>query len=117
MVKLSIHGEVFHTAAEGNGPVNALDTATRKALLEFYPEIADVQLEDYKVRVLDDHQGTGAIVRVWIRSGDSQRSWQTVGSSPNIIAASWMALADSLAYPLVVPARAHAAATSASAIA
>jgi 2-isopropylmalate synthase len=105
MVKLSIDGEIFHTAAEGNGPVNALDTATRKALMELYPEIANVHLEDYKVRVLDDHQGTGSIVRVWIRSGDSQRSWQTVGSSPNIIAASWMALADSLAYPLVVPAR------------
>jgi 2-isopropylmalate synthase len=103
MVKLSINDQIFHTAADGNGPVNALDTATRKALLEFYPQIADVQLEDYKVRVLDNHHGTGAVVRVWIRSGDSHRSWQTVGSSPNVIAASWMALADSLEYPLVVP--------------
>jgi 2-isopropylmalate synthase len=107
MVKLDIHGTTYHTAADGNGPVNALDTATRKALLEFYPQIADVELEDYKVRVLDDHHGTGAVVRVWIRSGDGSRSWQTVGSSPNVIAASWMALADSLAYPLVVPAHDH----------
>lgn len=105
MVKLDIHGTKYHTAADGNGPVNALDTATRKALLEFYPQIADVELEDYKVRVLDDHHGTGAVVRVWIRSGDGTRSWQTVGSSPNVIAASWMALADSLTYSLVVPAR------------
>jgi 2-isopropylmalate synthase len=103
MVKLDIHGETYHTAAEGNGPVNALDTATRKALLEFYPQIANVELEDYKVRVLDDHHGTGAVVRVWIRSGDGVRSWQTVGSSPNVIAASWMALADSLTYSLVAP--------------
>jgi 2-isopropylmalate synthase len=105
MVKLDIHGTQYHTAADGNGPVNALDTATRKALLEFYPQIADVELEDYKVRVLDDHHGTGAVVRVWIRSGDGNRSWQTVGSSPNVIEASWMALADSLAYSLMVPVR------------
>jgi 2-isopropylmalate synthase len=101
MVKLRIGQHVFHTAAEGNGPVNALDRATRKALQEFYPEIAEVDLEDYKVRVLDDHHGTGAKVRVWIRSGDAHGSWNTVGSSENIIEASWLALADSLAYPLV----------------
>jgi len=101
MVKLRVGDQVFHTAAEGNGPVNALDRATRKALQEFYPEIAAVELEDYKVRVLDDHHGTGAKVRVWIRSGDAQGSWNTVGSSGNIIEASWLALADSLAYPLV----------------
>jgi len=104
-VKLRIGDQVFHTAAEGNGPVNALDQATRKALGAFYPQISDVRLEDYKVRVLDDHHGTGAKVRVWIRSGDHQRSWSTVGCSTNIIEASWMALADSLTYPLVVPAR------------
>lgn len=103
MVKLQIHDQVFHTAAEGNGPVNALDAATRKALQAFYPHIADVRLEDYKVRVLDDHHGTGAKVRVWIRSGDNFRSWSTVGCSTNIIEASWMALADSLTYPLVTP--------------
>jgi 2-isopropylmalate synthase len=104
-VKLKIGDHVFHTAAEGNGPVNALDQATRKALLGFYPQISEVRLEDYKVRVLDDHHGTGAKVRVWIRSGDHQRSWSTVGCSTNIIEASWMALADSLTYPLVVPVR------------
>ncbi len=100
-VKLRIGDQVFHTAAEGNGPVNALDLATRKALREFYPEISEVRLEDYKVRVLDDHHGTGAKVRVWIRSGDGDRTWSTVGSSTNVIDASWLALADSLAYPLV----------------
>lgn len=114
MVKLDIHGTTYHTAADGNGPVNALDTATRKALLGFYPQIADVELEDYKVRVLDDHHGTGAVVRVWIRSGDGHRSWQTVGSSPNVIAASWMALADSLTYSLVVPSRESAEVSMAS---
>ncbi len=105
MVKLRVGDQVLHSAAEGNGPVNALDRATRKALQELYPAIAQVELEDYKVRVLDNHQGTGANVRVWIRSGDRQRSWGTVGSSPNVIEASWLALADSLTYPLVVAAR------------
>lgn len=107
MVKLRVGDQVLHTAAEGNGPVNALDRATRKALQEWYPAIAQVELEDYKVRVLDNHQGTGANVRVWIRSGDRRRSWGTVGSSPNVIEASWLALADSLTYPLVVPLRDH----------
>jgi 2-isopropylmalate synthase len=101
-VKLRIGDQVYHTAAEGNGPVHALDRAARKALQEFYPRIAEVELEDYKVRVLDNHYGTDATVRVWIRSGDRQRSWSTVGSSPNLVEASWLALSDSLTYPLVV---------------
>jgi 2-isopropylmalate synthase len=84
--------------------VNALDSATRKALQQFYPQIETVRLEDYKVRVLDDHHGTGANVRVWIRSGDNLRTWNTVGCSTNVIEASWLALADSLTYALVVPA-------------
>lgn len=109
MVKLRVGERIFHTAAEGNGPVNALDRATRKALQELYPQIASVRLEDYKVRVLDDHHGTGAKVRVWIRSGDQHRTWNTVGSSTNVIEASWLALADSLVYALVVPAGSAAA--------
>jgi 2-isopropylmalate synthase len=100
-VKIKVGDAVFHTAAEGNGPVNALDAAIRKALLQFYPELAKVQLQDYKVRVLDGNDGTGAVVRVSIESGDGYTSWGTVGSSPNIIEASWLALADSLEYALV----------------
>ncbi|MBI2862374.1 MAG: citramalate synthase, partial [Chloroflexi bacterium] len=99
-VKLRVRGEIIHTAAVGNGPVNALDTATRKGLLPFYPTLGPVRLVDYKVRVLDDKQGTGAWVRVSITSSDGEEMWGTVGSSTNIIEASWFALADSLEYAL-----------------
>jgi 2-isopropylmalate synthase len=93
--------EIAHTAAEGDGPVNALDVAIRKALLSFYPQLGEVQLVDYKVRVLNEDGGTGANVRVSIESSDGHRTWSTVGSSSNIIEASWLALADSLEYPLL----------------
>ena len=93
--------EVIHTASEGDGPVNALDAALRKALTWFYPEVARVQLTDYKVRILDESAGTESQVRVLIESGDGQRQWRTVGSSENIIEASWLALADSLEYWLL----------------
>ena len=99
-VKIKVGDEIMHTAAEGNGPVNALDAAMRKALLRFYPELARVHLVDYKVRVLDNSSGTGAIVRVSIESSDGVHSWSTVGGSTNIIEASWWALADSLEYAL-----------------
>ncbi|HLC23605.1 MAG TPA: alpha-isopropylmalate synthase regulatory domain-containing protein, partial [Dehalococcoidia bacterium] len=89
------------TAAEGAGPVNALDQALRKALVEFYPSLVAVKLVDYKVRILDESSGTGAYVRVLIESTDGKEQWRTVGSSPNIIEASWLALADSLEYWLV----------------
>jgi 2-isopropylmalate synthase len=101
-VKLRVGDQVFHTAAEGDGPVNALDTATRKALLTFYPELSKVILTDYKVRILDGDAGTAAIVRVLITSREGISSWNTVGSSTNIIEASWLALTDSLEYPLLV---------------
>ncbi|OAT82404.1 citramalate synthase [Desulfotomaculum copahuensis] len=101
IIKLTVGDRVVHTAAEGNGPVNALDNALRKALEEFYPAIARMQLNDYKVRVLDEKDGTGAVVRVLIESGDGERSWGTVGVSPNIIEASWQALVDSIAYGLL----------------
>lgn len=100
-VKIQIGDRVLHTAAEGNGPVNALDAAGRKALLEFYPELARIQLTDYKVRVLDENSGTAAGVRVLIESGDGEARWSTVGSSTNIIEASWRALADSWEYGLL----------------
>jgi len=101
VIKLNVGDRVVHTAAEGNGPVNALDNALRKALVEFFPEIGKVHLADYKVRVLDEKDGTGANVRVLIESGDGHCSWGTVGVSPNIIEASWQALVDSLSYGLL----------------
>lgn len=100
-VKVRVGDEVRHTAADGNGPVNALNTAVRKALLPFYPGLADVHLMDYKVRILDSDAGTAAQTRVLIDSADGHRMWSTVGSSTNIIEASWQALADSLEYALL----------------
>ena len=93
-------GVVEHTAAQGNGPVNALDHALRKALVKFYPQIDEVQLLDYKVRVLGGGEGTAALVRVLIESGDGHERWGTVGVSPNVIEASWQALCDSFDYKL-----------------
>lgn len=92
MIKLCANGETFHTAADGDGPVNALDNALRKALTEVYPEIKDMHLTDYKVRVLDGKDGTAAKVRVLIQSADSTGKWDTVGVSENIIEASWQGL-------------------------
>ncbi|MGH2513985.1 MAG: citramalate synthase [Candidatus Limnocylindrales bacterium] len=97
-VKVEVAGEVLHTAAEGNGPVNALDSALRKALGAFYPELDSVHLVDYKVRILDGSAATGARTRVVIDSSDGSRTWSTMGSDTNIIAASAAALADSLEY-------------------
>jgi 2-isopropylmalate synthase len=94
-------GAVEHTAAEGNGPVNALDRALRKALTKFYPSIAKVQLHDYKVRVLDGKNGTESRVRVLIESGDGEVRWGTVGVSHNVVEASWQALVDSVVYHLL----------------
>jgi 2-isopropylmalate synthase len=100
-VKVRVGDQVMHTAADGNGPVNALDAAVRKALLPFYPRLADVHLTDYKVRILDGEAGTAAQTRVLIDSANGHRAWSTVGSSTNIIEASWQALADSLEYALL----------------
>lgn len=100
-VKVSVKGVTEHTAAEGNGPVNALNLATKKALVRFFPEIESVHLVDYKVRVLDEQSGTAAKVRVLIQSTDGQVSWSTVGVSRNVIEASWLAIADSLKYKLL----------------
>ncbi len=101
MIKVRVDNEVMHTAAEGNGPVNALDQALRKALLQFYPSLAIVKLIDYKVRILEASIGTESQVRVLIESSDGVEEWTTVGSSPNIIEASWLALADSMEYWLL----------------
>jgi 2-isopropylmalate synthase len=100
-VKVCIGDRVIHTAAEGNGPVSALDAALRKALLDVYPNLAYVRLDDYKVRILDSENGTGAAVRVLIDTQNGSRRWSTVGASTNIIEASWRAMADSLEYALL----------------
>lgn len=100
-VKVSVGGQVVHTAAEGNGPVSALDAALRKALEDVYPQLKQVRLTDYKVRILDSENGTGASVRVLIDTKNGKRRWSTVGASTNIIEASWRALADSLEYALL----------------
>jgi 2-isopropylmalate synthase len=99
-VKVEVDGEVLHTAADGNGPVNALDAALRKALGAFYPQLDDVHLYDYKVRILDGGSATAAKTRVVIDSSDGTREWSTMGSDTNIIAASASALADSLEYAI-----------------
>jgi 2-isopropylmalate synthase len=99
-VKVEVEGEVLHTAADGNGPVNALDAALRKALRAFYPALDDVHLVDYKVRILDGNAATAARTRVVIDSMDGARTWSTMGSDTNIIAASAAALADSFEYAI-----------------
>ncbi len=99
-VKIRTDGQVRHVVAEGDGPVNALDAALRKALADFYPRLSEMQLVDYKVRVINSEAGTAAMVRVVIESQDSDSTWGTVGVSENIIEASWMALVDSIEYKL-----------------
>jgi 2-isopropylmalate synthase len=99
-IKVAVAGEVIHTAAEGDGPVNALDSALRKALEPRYPELKKMNLVDYKVRVLDSKAGTEAKVRVFVESRDEKNTWGTVGVSTNIIEASWEALVDSIEYKL-----------------
>jgi 2-isopropylmalate synthase len=101
-VKVAVDGEIWHTAAEGNGPVNALDKALRKALLPVYPRLAEFQLADYKVRILDGNNGTAAMTRVLIDTQNHHSRWSTVGASGNIIEASWLALVDSVEYGLVL---------------
>ncbi|MBI5584923.1 MAG: citramalate synthase [Deltaproteobacteria bacterium] len=99
-IMVKVGGQVAHTASVGNGPVNALDNALRKALERFYPELKEMRLEDYKVRVLSSLEGTGAKVRVLIESADGENKWGTVGVSTDILEASWQALVDSISYKL-----------------
>jgi 2-isopropylmalate synthase len=100
-VKIRVAEEVMHTAAEGDGPVNALDRAVRKALLPHYPALAEVHLVDYKVRIVDEHLGTAARPRVIVESARGADRWSTVGCSENIIEASWLALCDGLELALL----------------
>jgi len=100
IIKVKVGEEIEYTASDGNGPVNALDSALRKALEKFYPQVRDMVLVDYKVRVLDGQDGTSAKVRVLITTRNAHSSWNTVGVSPNLIEASWKALVDSVYYYL-----------------
>lgn len=101
IIKINVNGQSVYTAAEGIGPVNAMDKALRSALVEFYPEIKNVHLSDYKVRVIDEKDATAAKVRVLMESSDIENNWSTVGVSENIIEASWQALVDSIRYGLI----------------
>jgi 2-isopropylmalate synthase len=101
IVKINVDGVPAYTVAEGNGPVNALDNALRKALVQHFPAIRDIHLTDYKVRVLDEKDATAAKVRVLIESSDFKEKWSTVGVSTNVIEASWEALVDSIRYALI----------------
>lgn len=108
-IRLEVGGEMVHTAALGDGPVNALDNALRKALTCFYPGLSDMWLNDYRVRVLASEHGTGARVRVLIESRDHESEWGTVGVSHDILEASWQALVDSISYKLMKDERKKAA--------
>jgi 2-isopropylmalate synthase len=107
MVKVKVEGQVVHTAADGDGPVDALDAALRKALAPHYPEVQELHLTDYKVRILDSTNGTGAITRVLIDTHRGGETWSTVGASTNIIEASWRALVDAIEYGLTVAGRSN----------
>jgi len=107
MVKIDLDGDIIHTAAEGNGPVNSLDLALRKALVPRYPNLADFQLVDYKVRILDGGSGTAATTRVLIDTQNGSQRWSTVGAGTNIIHASWGALVDSIEYGLRLAQEGH----------
>jgi 2-isopropylmalate synthase len=102
-VKVVVDGERVIATEEGNGPVNALDKALRKAMemAGAHPALGGVHLTDFKVRVLDTGKGTGAVTRVLLDSTDGERAWSTIGVSENIIEASWQALADSIIYGLL----------------
>ena len=101
-VKVRVGPKLMHTVAEGNGPVNALDAALRKALIDVYPQLSSVSLVDYKVRILDSDNATAATTRVLIDTKSGTRRWSTVGASTNIIDASWRALVDSMEYALLI---------------
>ena len=100
-IKVEVDGQIEITAGEGDGPVNALDIAMRKALEKFYPMVSKIRLVDFKVRVLDGKSATASKVRVIIESTDGQDSWTTIGVSADLIEASWIALSDSFEYKLI----------------
>jgi 2-isopropylmalate synthase len=99
-IKIWASGERIMKTAEGNGPVNALDRALRDAIADMYPRLRDIDLVNYKVRIIDEHKGTGAVTRVLIDASDGHETWGTIGVSENIIEASWEALVDSLEFAM-----------------
>jgi 2-isopropylmalate synthase len=99
-IKVWARGERLVRTAEGNGPVNALDRALRDAIADLYPRLRDIELVNYKVRIIDEHKGTGAVTRVLIDASDGEETWGTIGVSENIIESSWEALVDSLEYAM-----------------
>jgi 2-isopropylmalate synthase len=99
-IKISVGDDHEVTAAEGNGPINALDNALRKALTKFYPQIGATHLVDFKVRIVEGSEGTAALVKVLIDTRDEDEVWSTIGVSENVIEASWHALVDSIQYKL-----------------
>jgi 2-isopropylmalate synthase len=101
-IKIWVDGERYVRTAEGNGPVNALDRALRDALVEIHPHLADIDLVNFKVRILDEAKGTGAITRVLLDASDGDQVWGSIGVSENVIEASWEALVDSLEYGMQV---------------
>src|SRR5262249_17475448 len=111
-IKIWAKGERLVRTAEGNGPVNALDLALRQAIGDLYPRLRDIELVNYKVRIIDEHKGTGAVTRVLIDASDGDETWGTIGAPEDIIEASWEALVDSLEYAM--QARAAAAVEPAS---
>ena len=101
MIKIRVGDQLTQVAADGNGPVAAMDAAVRKALTENYPEIGDTYLTDYKVRIIDSSSGADAAVRVLVESSDGRTRWRTVGASTDIIEASWLALQDAYEYWII----------------
>ena len=100
-VVITAKGARIEASGEGNGPVNAIDTAIRKGLEQFYPELSKLELTDYKVRILEGRSGTGAVTRVLVETSDGRGEWNTIGVHENVIAASAMALADAVTYGLL----------------
>jgi len=100
LIKISVGNEEEITAAEGNGPINALDNALRKALTKFYPHLSEMHLTDFKVNIIEGSEGTASKVRVFIESRDEEDVWSTIGVSESVIEASWLALVDSIEYKL-----------------
>jgi 2-isopropylmalate synthase len=105
-VKIWVGGERYVRTAEGNGPVHALDRALRQALVEIHPHLRDIELVNFKVRILDETKGTDAVTRVLLDASDGERVWGSIGVSENVIESSWEALVDSLEYGMQPPSRA-----------
>jgi 2-isopropylmalate synthase len=100
-IKIHVGGERIISTAEGNGPVNAMDAALRQAIVSQYPHLADIELVNYKVRILDENKGTGAVTRVLLDASDGDDTWGSIGVSENIIEASWEALVDSIEFGML----------------